>query len=60
MQQLKVMQDWDYNYIYLCHAHAITQVDLKNISHKDVINTPVRGDIVSTVANEDSFPAWLI
>ena len=59
MHQLRLIQNWGYNYIYLCHAHAITQEDLKDHSYKDVINTPI-WDMVSTIANEDSIPSWLI
>ena len=59
MQQLKLIQDWSYNYIYLCCDHASTQMDLKHHSYKDVINTFMQ-DMVSIVANEDSIPSWLI
>ncbi|MCO5554904.1 hypothetical protein L7F22_008442 [Adiantum nelumboides] len=59
MRKLKMIQDWGYNYLYLRHPNVLTRVDLKHHSYKDVVNTPVR-DLVSTVANEDSIPSWLI
>ena len=34
MRQLKMIQDWGYNYIYLCHAHAMTCIDLKDHFYK--------------------------
>ena len=46
MRQLKMIQDWGYNYIYLRHAHATTCIDLKDHSYKDVAHTPVR-DMIS-------------
>ena len=57
MQQLKMIQDWGYNYIYLHHPNAMTIIDLCNHSYKDMVNTPV-WDMVSTVAHEDSVPSW--
>ena len=59
MRQLKMIQDWGYNYIYLRHPNATTKIDLRNHSYKDVVNTPMR-DMVSTVAQEDLVPSWLI
>ena len=47
-----MIQDWVYNYIYLHHEHAITEVDLKDHSYKDVINTSV-WNMVSRIANQD-------
>ena len=57
MRQLKMIQDWGYNYIYLRQPNTITRIDLRDHSYKDVIHTPVR-DMVSTIAT-DSSPAWL-
>ena len=59
MRQVKIVQDWGYNYIYLCHPNATTKIDLRDHSYKDVVNTPVR-DMVSFVAHEDSAPSWLV
>ena len=52
MRQLKMIQDWGYNYIYLRHRNATTKIDLWDHSSKDMVNTPVM-DMVSTIANED-------
>ena len=54
-----MIQDWGYNYLYLRHLNAITRVDLKDHSYKDVVNTPVR-DMISTVDQEDTVPSWLV
>ena len=54
MQQLKMIKDWGYNYIYLCHPNATTRIDLRDHS-----NTQVR-DMVSTIAHEVSVPSWLV
>ena len=59
MQKLKMIQDQGYNYIYLCHSHAITHVNLKDHSYKNVINNLVQ-DMVSRAANEDLIPSRLI
>ena len=59
MRQLKMIQDWGYNYIYLRHPNATTRIDLRDHSYKDVVNTPVR-DMVSTIVHEDLVPSWLV
>ena len=59
MRQLKMIQDWGYNYIYLRHAHATTCIDLKDHSYKDVAHTPIR-DMISTKELEDSVPSWSV
>ena len=41
MCQLRMIQDWGYNYLYLHHEMAITRVNLKNHSYRDVMHTPV-------------------
>ena len=48
MRQLKMIQDWGYNYIYLCQPSVTTRIDLRDHSYKDVLNTPVK-DMVSTI-----------
>ena len=36
MRQIKMIQDWGSNHLYLRHAHAITRVSTINHSYKDV------------------------
>ena len=36
-----MVQDWGYNYLYLRNELAITQVNLKNHSHRDVTRMPM-------------------
>ena len=59
MRQLKLIQDWGYNYIYVQHPNGTNRIDLKDHSYKDVVNTPLR-DMVSTIAHEDLVPSWLV
>ena len=33
--------DWGYNYLYLRHETAITRVNLKDHSHRDVTHMPM-------------------
>ena len=58
MRQLKMIQDWGYNYLYLRQTNATTRIDLRDHSSKDVANTPAR-DYVSIVG-DDTTPSWLI
>ena len=43
MRQLKMIQDWGFNYIYLRQPHAVTRINLGNHSYRDVARTPVGG-----------------
>ena len=54
-----MIQDWGYNYIYLCQPSATTRIDLRDHSYKDVLITPVK-DMVSTIGQEESIPSWLV
>ena len=59
MRQLKMIQDWGYNYIYLHHPSATTRIDLRDHSYKVVLNAPVK-DMVSTIGEEESVPSCLV
>ena len=41
MRQFQMVQDWGYNYLYLRHETAITRVNLKDHSHRDVTHMPM-------------------
>lgn len=41
MRQFSMVQDWGYDYIYLRHECAITRVNLKNHSYRDVSHMPM-------------------
>ena len=41
MQQLKMIQDWGFNYIYLRQPQAVMRINLGNHSYRDVARTPV-------------------
>ena len=36
-----MIQDWGYNYLYLCHEGVITRVNLRNHEYRDVTHSPV-------------------
>lgn len=41
MRQFSMVQDWGYDYIYLRHETAITRVNLKNHTYRDVTHLPM-------------------
>ena len=41
MRQFQMIQDWGYNYLYLCHEGVITQINLKNHEYRDVTHSLV-------------------
>ena len=41
MRQFSMVQDWGYDYIYLRHECAITRVNLKNHTYRDVTHMPM-------------------
>ena len=59
MLQMKMIQDWGYNFIYLRQPSATTCISLKDHLYKDVNYTPVR-DMVSVIEKTDSLPSWLV
>lgn len=54
MRQFKKVQDWGYDYLYLRHEIAITRVNLKNHSHRDVTYTPMEEFDSASSENSDS------
>ena len=59
MRQMKMIQEWGYNFIYLRQPSATTHISLKDHSYKDVNYTLIR-DMVSVVERIDSLPSWLV
>ena len=41
MRQIKMIQDWGSNHLYLRHANVITRVNTVDHSYKDVRETPI-------------------
>ena len=41
MRQLMVLEDWGYDYLYLRHENATTQVSMKDHTYRDVTQTPM-------------------
>ena len=41
MRQLRMIQDWGFNYIYLQQNEAITRISLIDHSYRDVARTPI-------------------
>ena len=54
MRQFRMVQDWGYNYLYLRHETAITRVNLKNHSHRDVTHMPMEDFDSASSENSDS------
>ena len=54
MRQFKMVQDWGYNYLYLRHETAITRINLKNHSHRDVTYMPMDEFDSASSENSDS------
>ena len=52
-----MVQDWGFNYIYLRQEGAVTRVNLKDHSFRDVARTPVE-DFDSETTNQTK-PSWL-
>ncbi|MCO5583996.1 hypothetical protein L7F22_037914 [Adiantum nelumboides] len=57
MRQLKMIQDWGYDQIYLRHKELVTKINMKNHSYKDVARTRVQ-EFDSTIINEKRVP-WM-
>ena len=58
MRQLKMIQDWGYNYIYLRQPQAVTRVNLSNHSYRDVARTPVEDFESATATTKSSGLSW--
>ena len=58
MRQLKMIQDWGFNYIYLRQQEAITRVNLKDHSYRDVAWTPVEDFESATTDIKSTIPSW--
>ena len=58
MRQLKMIQDWGFNYIYLRQQEAITRVNLKDHSYRDVAWTPVEDFESTTTDIKSTIPSW--
>ena len=56
MRQIRLIQDWGSNYLYLQHANAITRASTIDHSYKDVQETPIR-EYDSTTSHSKP-PAW--
>ena len=49
-----MVQDWGYNYLYLCNESAITRVNLKDHSHRDVTRMPMEEFDSASLEQEES------
>ena len=59
MRQMKMIQNWGYDYIYSCQPSGTTCISLKDHSYKDVNYTPIK-DVISVIEKTDSLPYWLV
>ena len=56
MRQLKMVQDWGYDYIYLRHIETTTRINLKDHSYCDVMmRTPVEDFESATQRSSEGF-----
>ena len=56
MRQIKMIQDWGSNHLYLRHSNAITKVSTIDHSYKDVCETPIRE--YDSITSQSQAPAW--
>ena len=59
MRQLKMIQDWGFNYIYLRQQEAITRINLLDHSYRDVARTPIEDFESATLTTKSSKPSWM-
>ena len=59
MRQLKMIQDWGFNYIYLRQQEAITRINVTDHSFRDVARTPVEDFESATITTRSSKPSWM-
>ena len=59
MCQMKMIQDWGYDYIYLHQPSATTHISLKDHLYKDVDYTPI-SDMVFVIEKTNSLPSLLV
>ena len=57
-RQLKMVQDWGYNYIYLRNDDVTTRVNMKTHKYRDVTRTPVE-EFDSATVIESTVPSWI-
>ena len=55
MRQLKMIQDWGYNHLYLRQMNVVTRINLKDHSYRDVTKTPVEEFDSTTTKGIGSF-----
>ena len=58
MRQLKMIQDWGFNYIYLRQNEAITRINLLDHSYRDVARTPIEDYESATLITISSQQSW--
>jgi hypothetical protein len=57
MRQLKMIQDWGFNYIYLGQEDAITRINLADHSYRDVARTPIEDFESATAMDKSTRPS---
>ena len=59
MRQLKMIQDWGSNYVYLRQPKAITRINLIDHSYQDVTKTPVEEFETISIGDDSDVPSWV-
>ena len=57
IRQLKMVQDWGFNYLYLRQESSVTRVKLKDHSSRDVARTSIKDFDIKTMVQTN--PSWL-
>ena len=53
MRKMLLVQDWGYNYLYLCHDGVTIRVNLSNHKFRDVAKMPVVADFESATTSKN-------
>ena len=59
MRQLKMIQDWGSNYVYLRQPKAITRINLIDHSYQDVAKTLVEEFEAISLGDDSDVPSWV-
>lgn len=59
MRQLKMIQYWGFNYIYLWHEDAITHVNLAGHSYRDMVRMLVEDFESATMIDKSLISSWI-
>ena len=59
MRQLKMIQDWGFNYIYLWQQEEITRINVLDHSYRDVAHIPIEEFESATFTTKSLKLSWM-